>query len=296
MTYFTHVFDIAVEDLSAASETVTLLTGVEGIPMWEGYQADSPIDAMHFPVGGLATLGLMSVMGDVAPEERHALLADLIANGDSGYLLGFAVKNLEATMSHLTERGVPFTGPWRVGDELLVRTEPVCGVRSVFAEHDDGHWENWYRGKLRNKSVVPPAVKTRHKVLGTLGIEYASDDLGSAVKGFTALLGEEPSRAHSDSGIDAYDFPLIGAQNLRVYGPGEQNDSALARRIQHVVDDFGSQMMSFRFVVESVRDSHQELVDHGIAFETDEPVMRDGQLTWATTRINGAAYEYVEVQ
>jgi hypothetical protein len=295
MTYYTHVYDIAVGDFPAACQNFTRLTGVEGIPQWEGYSGGH--DGMHFPVGGLSTLGLLAPVAGSSDPTSQAIERLVARRGDGGFLLGFAVKNIDRTIEDLAARHVRHTDPWRVGDEVIIMTKPICGVAAVFAEHDDGHWEEWFRGRLRDKSVTPPPVTTRHRVLGTLGIEYATNDLGRSVDAFSALLGETPHPAPGPNGgsVSCYEFPLIGAQKLRVYGLGGGFSDAREQRIARVVEKFGDQLMSICFEVESAADSQRELEGLGFIFEAPSPVEEAGTITCATLPVHGVAFEYVQL-
>ncbi len=129
------------------------------------------------------------------------------------------------------------------------------------------------------------------------GIEYATSDLARSVEAFSALLGETPKPVEGPNGgpVTCYEFPLIGAKKLRVYGLGGGVFDLRERRIAGVVEKFGEQLMSICFEVESAADSQRELEGLGFTFEATSPIEEGGALTCATLPVHGVAFEYVQL-
>ncbi len=113
MTYYTHVYDIAVGDFPAACENFTKLTGVEGIPQWEGYSGGHA--GMHFPVGGLSTLGLLAPVAGSSDPTSQAIddssPFEATADSSSAFPSRISIERWRISLP----RHVRHSEPWRMG-------------------------------------------------------------------------------------------------------------------------------------------------------------------------------------
>src|SRR5262249_21324551 len=144
-----YVVDIAVADLGSATETYTNLLDMQGIPMAAGMDASGSTEGVHFPVGGLYALGLMSPVGERRGDAAKRFGGYLDAHGgDGGALLGFLVDDIDQTQSDLARLGVEFMyeKPLSYAVGRLNITRPIHGVMLEFAQHDPDAYERWRAG------------------------------------------------------------------------------------------------------------------------------------------------------
>jgi hypothetical protein len=222
MARFLYAIDFVVTDFETAAETFTVLTGIEGVPMWEGYDPTGSIRGIHFQIPGLEALGVMSPTDEPVGPVATDLAGELAAHGDGAFLLCFEAHDLDEVQGRLEANGARFEyeTPLEVGDERL-NMLTVAGTRITLAHHEPDHWDRWRRGALRGQST-PPAVRTEHRVIGTTVVDIAVEDLDPATVLLDQILGPpQAARVSTGNGEECRGFiyPLTGMEALRVLQP-----------------------------------------------------------------------------
>lgn len=152
-----YAIHIAVHDLGAAAAVFSRLLQTEGVPMRSEIDAAGDIVGMHFAVGGVQSLSLVTLRD---PTRRHpppnidpsrvgawVLQRHLDTAGPGIFLLGLLVDDLDAHVATLRQGGVKFLldQPLRcaVGWNNFIDPTTTHGVTVLLAQHDPEAHARW---------------------------------------------------------------------------------------------------------------------------------------------------------
>jgi catechol 2,3-dioxygenase-like lactoylglutathione lyase family enzyme len=276
-----YVVDVAVRDLDAAAATFSDLLGIEGVRMDPAMDPSGELDGVHFAVGGINALGLMSYKGEPDPKSRNYVSRFLARHGDGIYLVGFLVDDLEAHTAELASRGVelmlPKPAPYAAGWLNLLAPGAANGVMIEFAQHSGP--EESALWKTRYDNAPNRRVKQAYVV------DVAVSDLASATATYANLFGMDgiPMATGMDASASTTGthFPVGGLYAYGLMAPGSTRNGDSAKRFGGYLDQHGGDGAALLgFLVDDIDRTQSELEARGVKFAYEKP------LSYAVGRLN----------
>ena len=276
-----YVVDIAVRDLDAAAETFSKILGIDGVRMDPAMDSSGELDGVHFAVGGINALGLMTYKGEPDAKSRNYVSRFLAKYGDGIYLVGFLVPDLEGHTRELAERGInlmlPKPAPYAVGLLNLTSPNTTNGVMVEFAQHTDANETPLWRKRYDD-------AKAR-RVKQAYVVDIAVADLASAAETYSKLLDMEgiPMATGMDqsASTEGMHFPVGGLYALGLMSPVGARTGDAAKRFGGYLDAHGGDGGALLgFLVDDIDQTQSDLEALGVEFMHEKP------LSYAVGRLN----------
>ena len=290
-----YVVDLAVRDIHAAAERFSKILGMEGVRMSPEQDPEGHHDGIHFPVGGINALGLMTYRGEPDPQSDAPISKLLATRGEGIWLLGHLVDDVDEHAQQLIARGysVPQPEPAPYADGRLIFTDEIHGTLFEFARHhSDAVSELW---RKRHRASLNRRVERSYRV------DIAVEDLGKATETFADFLGLDPTpsevEALDPSGVvKGVSFPIGGLDELNLVTVEDKPIGALATRIERRIQAGLEGPLLLGFVVSDIEKVQSELQELDVQFEHSEPKRSPRGRSNLTQPVCGVILEFVELE
>lgn len=279
-----YVIDYIVRDFEGAAETYSKLLGMDGVRMSPAHDPSGELDGIHFPVGGLNALGIMTYKGKPDPKGPNYMSRFMATRGSGIALVGHLVDDIDQQLADLAARGNPIgtPEPLSYADGRLIMTDDIRGAVFEFGQHHGHHvtdvWSDRYDAAPNRRMVRAERV------------DLVTRDLDGAVRDVAAVYGFDGIPATDDrdpDGLQRVDFAVGGIQALSVIAVKGSPTSALAQAYATYLEG-GDGVPLLGFVVEDVERAQSELAALGIGFLYDKPQIGASGRFNITTPVHGA--------
>lgn len=287
-----YVIDFAVSDFVAACETFASIFDVDGVRMNPEKDSSGQLDGMHFPVGGVNAVGVMTARVAHRPDSDNHMARFLGSHGEGINILGHLVDDIDGYAAQLLERGVKLAYPTPVPyeDGRLIISEAMHGVSFEFAQHHSDQVTNLWRHYYDENP--------QRRVRRALRVDVAVRDLDEAAKTFAIVLGLEPQERTSfpanSRSVKGVDFAVGGLRALGLVALDGDARDPFAAAAADELDRRGDGGLLMSFEVDDLGKSVSELQAKGVPFLFEaEP---DGDTRCALTApLHGVRVQLTEV-
>lgn len=259
-----YVIDFAVSDFPTACETFATIFDLNGIRMNPEKDSSGQLDGMHFPVGGVNAVGIMTARVAHTPDSENHMARFLGTHGEGINILGHLVDDIDGYAQQLLDSGVKLAYPTPVPyeDGRLIISQAVHGVSFEFAQHHGEQVTDLWR---RHYDDNP-----QRRVRRALRVDVAVRDLDAAAKTFATILGLEPKERTSfpaDSGsVMGVDFAVGGLEAIGLVTLDGEPKDPFASAVADELDRRGDGGLLMSFEVDDLEKSVNDLRSKGISF------------------------------
>jgi catechol 2,3-dioxygenase-like lactoylglutathione lyase family enzyme len=289
-----YVIDFAVRDMHAAADKFSKIFGIEGVRMSREQDPEGYLDGIHFPVGGINALGIMTYLGEPEADSPHAISKLLATRGEGVWVLGHLVDDIAAHSKELVELGfpVPEPEPLPYADGHLIFTGEVHGTLFEFATHHSDAVSDIWRERHRNAHD--------RRIERAYRIDVAVHDLEAATDTFTRFLGMEatpaqPTALDPAGTLRGVRVPIGGLDDMNLVTPDGTPQGAIAEHVSAFLDSQGEGALLMGFEVKDLERAQREIEALGIRFGYSEPQPTPRGRTNVTEPISGVMIELAEL-
>jgi catechol 2,3-dioxygenase-like lactoylglutathione lyase family enzyme len=289
-----YVIDFAVRDMHAAADKLSKIFGIQGVRMSREQDPEGYLDGIHFPVGGINALGLMTYLGKPEVGSPHAISNLLASRGEGVWVLGHLVDDIYAHSKELVERGfpVPEPEPLPYADGHLIFTGEVHGTLFEFAtHHSDAVSEVW---RKRHREASERRIERAYR------IDVAVQDLEAATDTFTRFLDmeaepAEPTALDPAGTLRGVRFPIGGLDDMNLVTPDGSPKGPVAEHVSSFLASQGEGSLLMGFEVKDLARAQREIEALGVNFGFPKPQPTARGLSNVTEPICGVMIELAQL-
>jgi catechol 2,3-dioxygenase-like lactoylglutathione lyase family enzyme len=278
-----YVIDFAVGDFDGACRTFGSVFGLEGVRMNPEKDPSGELDGMHFPVGGVNAVGIMTAKVPHTADSHNHMARFLATHGDGINILGHLVDDIDGFAAGLVERGIQLTYPTPMPyeDGRLIVTHAMHGVSFEFAQHHgDQVTDVWKAHYDENPG---------RRVLRATRVDVVVDDLDAATHTFSRVLGLEPSVRTQFPGaggsVTGVDFAVGGLRALGLVAVSDRPGGAFGALAAAQLTARGEGGLLMGFEVADLANAVKELRADGV-----DIALEDGAIA-ITNPLHGVAIQ-----
>jgi hypothetical protein len=293
-----YVIDIAVpkEEFRAACSAFADIFGIEPVHTGAVHSTHGDTDMMHFAVGGLNALGVMTVLrppAEAAGDGMTGQMAEYLERHRAGgvYLLGHLVDDIDGYLAILKGNDIPMVTPEPrpYPDGRLIATDFVQGTIWEFGQHKGAEVTGDWSG-LR-AAAADITIERAYRV------DVVVRDLDRAIEDVRRITGREPGpRAgiDDDGAIKGVDFPIKGLAATGLVSLDGTPKGAFSQAVADHLEQYGEGAMSIGFHVGDMAKARARIEEAGATFQYAQDQPSAEGLTNITSPIHGVIVQYTQ--